>query len=71
MPEVGATIADPTVSGTSGRAPINAAWRSPRCRQPRTISEITNAITSASTAAKMSDPINVVEFKPGSFRRER
>lgn len=69
MPRVGATIGAPTVSGTAGSVPTSEACRSARCRQPRIISWITNAITTANTAAKISDATSVPEFMPDSFRR--
>ena len=60
------TIASPTVSGTSGRLPISSDWCSPRRRQPRIISWMITAITTTSTAAKISDPTSVPEFMRGS-----
>ena len=42
--------------------PISSAWRCARRRQPRIISWITTAISTTSTAAKISDPISVPEF---------
>ena len=59
-------IAEPTSSGMSGMVPIDSTCRSARRRQPRSISWITTAITTTSTAAKISDPTSVAEFMPGS-----
>jgi hypothetical protein len=39
--------------------------------RPRIISWISNAITITDTAVKISDPISVPEFMPGTSRREQ
>ena len=57
-------VAAPTWSGISGNAPTNSAcWCERRC-QVRIISWITTAITTTTTAAKISDPTSVPEFMP-------
>ena len=54
--------AGPTVSGSAGNCPTIATCLSARRRQPRSIRWIRNAITTTSTAAKISDPTRVPVF---------
>jgi hypothetical protein len=64
-------IADPTVSGSGGKVPISSACRSARRRQPRSIAWMMIAMSTASTAAMISDPTRVAVFMPDSFRHGR